>query len=174
MNIKLIQEPNSIYSAYEQVLINRGIPRKDIEHWLHTTDEDINDFNLLGVNNLKRAAQALITTISQNKKALVVVDCDADGFCSSALLINYLYDHFPAWVQNNLNWFIHDGKQHGLSDVNVEETAAQYALVLCPDASSNDYEYHLAFIEKGVDIDCHPLRFIGRGVDGVYRSNGGM
>ena len=29
-------------------------------------------------------------------------------------------------------------------------------------------------LKKGVDIDCHPLRFIGRGVDGVYRSNGGM
>jgi single-stranded-DNA-specific exonuclease len=152
MNYKLIQEPNSINSGLEQVLVNRGIPRQKIQHWLNTTDKDINDFKLLGEDNLKRAARALITAISANKRALVVVDCDADGFCSSAILINYLYDHFPAWVQNNLDWFIHSGKQHGLSDVDVDSTAEKYALVLCPDASSEDYEYHLAFVNKGVDI----------------------
>lgn len=119
---------------------------------MNTTDADINDFNLLGADRLRKAAQTLIKTISQGARALVIVDSDCDGFTSSALLINYLYDHFPAWVQNNLDWFIHSGKQHGLSDVDVEWAAANYALILCPDASSNDYEYHLAFIDKGVDI----------------------
>ena len=152
MNYKLLGNINPHYSATEQVLTNRGIPYYDIHHWLNTTDDDINDFNLLGADALRRAASALINTIYQDKRALVIVDSDCDGFTSSALLINYLYDHFPAWVQNNLDWFIHSGKQHGLSDVDVNSTAANYALVLCPDASSNDYEYHLAFIDKGVDI----------------------
>ena len=134
------------------MLTNRGIPYYDIHHWLNTTDADINDFNLLGADRLRKAAQTLIKTISQGSRALVIVDSDCDGFTSSALLINYLYDHFPAWVQNHLDWFIHSGKQHGLSDVDVEWAAANYALILCPDASSNDYEYHLAFIDKGVDI----------------------
>ena len=153
MNYKLIQEPNPNYSALEQVLVNRGIPRADIQHWLHTTDEDINDFRLLGENKLKRAAQALMRAVSQEQKILVVVDCDADGFCSSAILINYLYDLFPAWVQNCVKWFIHDGKQHGLSDVNVNQVAADgFAQVWTPDASSNDYEYHLAFAKKDIEI----------------------
>ena len=153
MNYKLIQEPNPNYSALEQVLVNRGIPRADIQHWLHTTDEDINDFRLLGEDKLKRAAQALMRAVSQEQKILVVVDCDADGFCSSAILINYLYDLFPAWVQNCVKWFIHDGKQHGLSDVNVDQVAADgFAQVWTPDASSNDYEYHLAFAKKDIDI----------------------
>ena len=134
------------------MLTNRGIPYYDIHHWLNTTDADINDFNLLGADRLRKAAQTLIKTISQGARALVIVDSDCDGFTSSALLINYLYDHFPAWVQNNLDWFIHSGKQHGLSDVDVEWAAANFALILCPDASSNDYEYHLAFINEGVDI----------------------
>ena len=135
MNYKLIQEPNPNYSALEQVLVNRGIPRADIQHWLHTTDEDINDFRLLGEDKLKRAAQALLSAVSQEQKILVVIDCDADGFCSSAILINYLYDLFPAWVQNCVKWFIHDGKQHGLSDVNVDQVAADgFAQVWCPDA----------------------------------------
>ena len=152
MNYKLLGNINPHYSATEQVLTNRGIPYYDIHHWLNTTDADINDFNLLGADRLRKAAQTLIKTISQGARALVIVDSDCDGFTSSALLINYLYDHFPAWVQNSLDWFIHSGKQHGLSDVNVEWAAANYALILCPDASSNDYEYHLAFIDKGVDI----------------------
>ena len=153
MNYKLINPPNENYSTLEQVLVNRGIPRADIQHWLHTTDEDINDFRLLGEDKLKRAAQALMRAVSQNQKILVVVDADADGFCSSALLINYLYDLFPAWVQNCVKWFLHSGKQHGLSDVDVEEVASSgYTQVWTPDASSNDYPYHLAFAKKDIEI----------------------
>ena len=106
----------------------------------------------LGGDRLLKAARTLMSAIQSESRALVIVDCDCDGFTSAAILINYLYDLFPAWVQNNLDWFIHSGKQHGLSDVDVAETAAKYSVVLCPDASSNDYEYHLAFVEKGVDI----------------------
>ena len=106
----------------------------------------------LGGDRLLKAARTLMTAIQSDSRAIVIVDCDCDGFTSAAILINYLYDLFPAWVQNNLDWFIHSGKQHGLSDVDVAETAAKYSVVLCPDASSNDYEYHLAFVEKGVDI----------------------
>ena len=153
MNYKLLGNINPHYSATEQVLTNRGIPYYDIHHWLHTTDEDINDFRLLGEDKLKRAAQALLSAVSQEQKILVVIDCDADGFCSSAILINYLYDLFPAWVQNCVKWFIHDGKQHGLSDVNVDQVAADgFAQVWTPDASSNDYEYHLAFAKKDIEI----------------------
>ena len=131
MNYKLINEPNSIYSGSEQVLINRGIPRASINHWLNTTDDDINDFKLLGEKQLKAAATRIVQAVANNEQVLVVVDCDADGYCSSSLLINYLYDHFPAWVQNKLRWFIHDGKQHGLNDVNIDQiTAEGYSLLI--------------------------------------------
>ena len=152
MKYKLINPINPHYSAVQQVLTNRGIPLDKIHDWLNTTDADINHFDLLGADRLRKAAQTLIKTISQDEKALVIVDADCDGFTSSAILINYLYDHFPAWVQNNLEWFLHSGKQHGLSDVNIDWAASKYKLILCPDASSNDYEYHLGFIERGVDI----------------------
>ena len=45
MKFKLIKPVNPHYSAREQVLTNRGIPFNEIDHWLHTTDADINDFN---------------------------------------------------------------------------------------------------------------------------------
>ena len=57
-----------------------------------------------------------MSTISSQGKTLVIVDSDCDGFTSSAILINYLHDFFPSWVETKLNYIFHEGKQHGLSD----------------------------------------------------------
>ena len=123
-------------STVELVLNNRGIKSENIEHYLNTTDEDINNPLLFGEERLAAAARALIKNIADNKNCLIVVDSDCDGYTSSALLINYLYDLFPAWVQNNLQYYIHDGKQHGLSDCvngvleNIAEEVPKYGLLL--------------------------------------------
>lgn len=142
MKYKLLKPVNPEYTTQEQVLTNRGIPLNEIHHYLNTTDKDINDFKLFGEENLKHAAAALMQTISEDKNALVVVDCDCDGYTSSAILINYLYDLFPTWVENHLKYFMHEGKSHGLSDVMEYIFHKDFELVILPDSSSNDYEYH--------------------------------
>ena len=152
MNIKLINPINPHYSALEQVLTNRGIPHSAIHSWLNTTDNDINDYRLLGEANLLKAAKRIVKAVGEDEDVLIIVDSDCDGFTSAALLINYLYDQFPAWVQNHLKWFIHSGKQHGLSDVSLDFVKDKYSLIITPDASSNDYEYHLNFINNGIDV----------------------
>lgn len=150
MKLQLLNQP--IYeSATEQILFNRGILPANFHRYLNTTDADINDPSLLGDHNLSQAAAALIKNISLNKKALVLVDCDCDGYCSAALLINYLHDLFPTWVETKLDCFIHSGKQHGLSDVKLEDYA-DFGIFLIPDASSNDYEYHETLANMGIDI----------------------
>ena len=116
MNFKLITTPTESWGAIVQILVNRGIKKENIEHYLHTSDEDINSFESLGVNNLKAAAAALIHAIQNNLKVIIIVDSDCDGFTSSALLINYLHDLFPYWVENCLDYSFHEGKQHGLAD----------------------------------------------------------
>ena len=74
---------------------------------------------------------------------------DCDGFTSAALLINYLYDVAPQWVENHLEWFMHEGKQHGLNDcIDIIIDAGSYDLVICPDSSSNDYEEHRILFEE--------------------------
>lgn len=164
MNFKLRKPINNKFSTTEQILFNRGIAPEDARHWLNTSDADINDYALLGLDRLKAAAHRLLTAIQENQKTLVIVDSDADGFCSSAILINYLHELFPYWVENYISWFIHGGKQHGLSDVNVEELSENnFSLVLTPDGSSEDYEYHLNFAKKGIDIivlDHHEAKFV--------------
>lgn len=95
MKYKLINPINPKYSTLETILTNRHIPIEEVTHYLNTTDNDINKPEALGQECLKEAAKTLIECISANNQALVVVDCDCDGFTASALLINYLHDLFP-------------------------------------------------------------------------------
>lgn len=150
MKYKLIAPVNDEYSAIEQILVNRGIKIEDIKHYLNTTDEDINEPEAFGVEALKAAARMVVSCIKENKTAIVVVDSDCDGFTSAALIINFLHDISPAWVENKLSYFIHEGKQHGLSD--CYEIAKDYDLVILPDSSSNDYDYHNYLKNRECDI----------------------
>ena len=153
MKYKLIKPINENYSALEQVLTNRGIPKEKIKNYLMTTDDVINSYSLLGGEALREAAKKIAKCVRAEANALVIVDSDCDGFTSSAVLINYLYDLFPAWVENHLTWFMHEGKQHGLSDLSLEpESVGLYKLIIIPDASSNDYKYHEALHEQGINI----------------------
>ena len=149
---KYTNEELKKYTALEIILMNRGIEYNEINHYINTTDEDINSPLLFGKENLESAAMALIDTISQLQKAAVVVDADCDGFTSSALLINYLYDLFPTWVTEHLDWYFHEGKQHGLNDLYSEIAERNYSLVILPDSSSNDYDAHSRLQNNGVKV----------------------
>ena len=46
---------------------------------------------------------------------------------------------------------MHDSKQHGLSDC-IDKISNHYSLVICPDSSSNDYEYHKQLFHKGIGV----------------------
>lgn len=149
MKIQLITSPKEELSVVEQILLNRGIELKDMHHYLNTTDNDINSPLAFGENKMKEAAAAVVSCIKSGERMLVVVDCDADGYTASAIFINYLYDLFPSYVENNLDWFIHSGKQHGLNDV---ETDIHYNLIVVPDGGSNDVECHIKYAAAGTRI----------------------
>lgn len=145
MKYKLISKVNPHLKPIEQVLLNRGIPYVDLKMYLNTTDEMINSPLMFGEDLMREATAALIKTIQANRKAILIVDSDCDGFTSSAILLNYLHLLFPAWVENNLIWILHEGKEHGLKDMDIEAWINQeIALVICPDSASNDYEEHHA------------------------------
>ena len=147
MNYQLIAPRLPNTSAIEQVLLNRGIKSQDIIHYLNTTDEDILDPST--IMNIKEGAKMLIRHISQEDKTFIQIDSDADGYTSSSLLINYLNSLFPGYVQNNISYRVHEGKQHGLI---LETIPEDVKLVIAPDASSNDYEVHQQLRERGIDV----------------------
>ena len=139
--------PHQNLSAVEQVLANRGILPENVDHYLHTTDADIQPPSLFP--SMKDGAKMLVKHISQNDKVLIQVDSDCDGYTSAAALINYLNCLFPGFVQNNIYYRIHTGKQHGII---LDTIPDDVKLVICPDSSSNDYDEHKALADRGVDV----------------------
>ena len=91
----------------------------------------------------------LIYHISQGHKILIQIDSDCDGYTSAAALINYLNRLFPGFVQTNVYYRIHTGKQHGIL---LETIPEDVKLVIAPDSSSNDYEVHEELKSRGVDV----------------------
>ena len=150
MKTKLYSKFDENTPMLNRVLINRGVPINELRHYMNTTDKDINDFLSLGKDDLKQAAVHLCNTIQEDKSCLIIVDADCDGYTSSAILINYLHHWVPSWTERKLKWFLHSGKQHGLSDC-IEE-ALCYDLIICPDSSSNDYDYHQRLSDAGIPV----------------------
>lgn len=151
MKYKLINKPNDKFSTIEQILFNRGISEKDIPAYLHTSDDVINSYSLLG-DNIRIAAEVLKAAINDNATMFVPIDSDYDGYSSAALFLNYLYNVVPTYVENNVTWWHHEGKQHGLKD--CIDLAKTFDIVVCLDAASNDYEEHKILREKGIPVIC--------------------
>ena len=133
--------------AVERVLTNRGIALAEIDHYLHTTDDDILDPKL--ISNIEEGAKMLIKHIAQNDDVLVQIDSDCDGFTSAAVLLNYLNCLFPGFVQSHMYYRIHTGKQHGIIPNTIPDNIK---LVIAPDSSSNDYEEHEELAKLGIDV----------------------
>ena len=147
MQYKLIS-PIVKNSTLEQIFYNRGFNNiEDIEHYLNTTDEDIIDPKV--ITNIEDGAKMLIKHIAENHDVLLQIDSDADGFTSSAILMNYLNCLFPSFVQNHIRYWVHDSKAHGIDEMGVSDTVK---LVIAPDSSSNEYDKHKELAEKGIDV----------------------
>ena len=145
MEYQLINPRRPGTSAIEQVLLNRGID--DVQHYLNTDDSDI--LSPLDLDNIEKGAKLLVSHIAQGSKVMVQVDSDYDGYASSAILINYLNNLFPAFVQNNISYRMHTGKQHGIV---LDTIPSDVKLVICPDSSSADYTEHEELFNRGVDV----------------------
>ena len=147
MRYQLIAPRDEALSAVEQVLFNRGINPKDIDHFKYPSVNDL--VNPEKLEHIKDGVTMLISHIERNDKIFIQVDSDCDGYTSSAILINYLNCLFPHYVQTQISYRIHDGKQHGLL---TDTIPSDVKLVIAPDASSNDYEQHKELHDRGIDV----------------------
>ena len=131
----------------ETVLTNRGIELEDIQHYLTTSAADIlPSEDLL---NMRDGAKMLVKHIQNEDDIFIQVDCDADGYCSSAILINYLYELFPHYTTNHVTYRLHTGKEHGIILETIPESAS---LIIIPDAGSNQYLEHKSLKERDKDV----------------------
>ena len=141
--ISELTEPTMI----EQVLVNRGFYKEDIQHFLNVNETDVLDPLLIA--NIEEGAKLLIKHIKAGSKIFMPIDSDCDGFTSAALFINYLNCLFPHYAQSNIIYKAHQGKEHGIIESAVPDNVE---LVIAIDSSSNDYEVHKNLADRGIDV----------------------
>lgn len=142
MRYKLIGVNDYLINPIKTILNNRGIT--DIEKFLNLDESVVNDWRLL--KNIEKAVDCLLTHIKAKSNIFVQVDSDADGYTSSAILINYLKSIFP---NINIKWELQEGKEHGII---LNKVPSETNLVIVPDSGSNQYEIHSALKKRGIDV----------------------
>lgn len=134
-------------TAIYEILQDRGV--YDIDNFIHPSKEcELNPYDL---DRIDIAANTLLAHLRANNKILLVVDADADGYTSSSILWLYIKHIFP---QANLNFIVHEHKQHGLNDSIDWIEEQDFNLVVVPDAGSYDIEEHKRLWERGIDCIC--------------------
>lgn len=99
---------------------------------------------------MTRGVQMLIKHLSApESKIFIQVDSDADGYTSSALLLNYLHEWVPSIVDSKITYGLHAGKEHGIE---LELVPSNVTLVIVPDASSDQADIHKQLTDKGIDV----------------------
>lgn len=141
MKINLIGE-NNYENPIEQVFINRGI--ENYEEYINVDDSVLSSYE--GLHNVFRGVELLCSHLDKDSKMLLVVDPDADGNTSAAMIYNYLHELNP-FV--DMEWQVHTDKIHGLKNIEVKDSIN---LVIVPDAGSNDFSYHKELNRKGIDV----------------------
>ncbi len=150
MKYKLIA-PVTWNNARAQVLLNRGIIEDNFSRYISASMKDVNPPEAFGEDKMKQGVEMVARHIKNNDKTIIIIDPDVDGNTSSALLLNYLYNDFPSWVEN-IKFYFHSGKQHGLNDCINYIIDNDFKFVLCPDAGSNDTDECNRLAHKGIDV----------------------
>lgn len=136
MKCRLVNE-NFRENYLENLLKARGV--ENVEDYLKPNKKFLQSPDALC--NIAQGAELLWDVIKKNGKVLIVVDSDVDGFTSASIMELYLRQIAP---ELDISHVLHTGKQHGLEDhiQNILDSDIHYDLVILPDSSSNDKEYH--------------------------------
>lgn len=138
-------DPSNFLSQYLQAL---GI--QDIDKYLNA-GLDVMD-SPLDYPNMKEGVERLRKAIDNGEKIGVLIDPDVDGQLSAALIFKFLLR-----FTNNLAYFFHVGKGHGLVQNKEEDIPQQVldsgvSLLIAPDSSTNDAPQCQWLKSNGVDV----------------------
>ena len=102
--------------------------------------------------NMKEGVERLKKAIDGGEKIGVLIDPDVDGQLSAALIVKFLLR-----FTNNLAYFFHVGKGHGLVQNKEEDIPQQVldsgvSLLIAPDSSTNDKDQCQWLKSNGVDV----------------------
>ena len=135
-------------NTVEELLNARGM--KDLDAFFKPTKELLESPHL--IENMKEGSELLIKVLNlDNPEICLIVDCDVDGYTSSAIIYQYIK---RISEKANITYLIHEKKSHGLEDKieEIENSNIHYDLVIQPDSGSNDKEYHDRLQELGTPV----------------------
>lgn len=134
-------------SVIDNLLMNRGVDYADLEDWKEGSLDLVQSWEDL--DNIRQFCAELHDAVCKKKNTLLVVDSDCDGFTSSAIMINFLYSLDKDFCYRHISYALHEGKQHGLADIDVND---DIDLVVVMDAGTNDIEQQKALQERGKTV----------------------
>ena len=122
-------EPNFL----NQYLRACGI--EDVKQYLKADKSNYD--NPFDYPNMETAIDMTQKAIQDNLKIGIIIDSDADGYCSAAIIYQFLRIVNP---NLEIEMFTHTSKQHGLKDLISEIIKSNVQFLIVPDAGTNDVD----------------------------------
>lgn len=141
---------NATNNIYERDKVGTFLKNRGIENpnrYRNLNENDTYDYGLL--DNMYDAVELFDKHFANRDKIAILVDEDADGFCSAAMM--YLYIKCMD-ADYPVNYVMHTkAKAHGLRRMDFE-LADDVKLFIIPDAGTNDEEECKLISDKGINI----------------------
>lgn len=134
------------YELNKQNFIQDLLQHKQIQDIdLFLNPYNICEEDVYHLDNIRIGLDNLQSWLRTKCKLNIIVDDDADGFLSCALIYFFLQNiNYP---QNKYHFIFHSHKFHG---IDINELDDDCNIVIAPDCGTSDYEQHKQLIEKGI------------------------
>lgn len=144
--MEIIQRGEYDGDIISTTLSNRSI--NDLETFLNPSDS--HDSDPLDFSGTEFGRKLLAEHILNDSLIAILIDADADGYTSAAVLYRYLKRIAPSI---KLEYIIHEDKAHGLTSTVLNKVIAMNPnLLLIPDAGSNDVAQIEMLEEKDINV----------------------
>ena len=138
--MNIVEKEQYSKDLIENILLHAFDDESDIINHLYPKEENVRKIQDYNYPEFDKAVKMLQEKMDNNRKILIVVDQDADGFTSASLMYRFLKDDLK---YEHVHYYVAEGKQHGFSDDIIEYIMDNnFQLVIMPDAGSNDCKYH--------------------------------
>ena len=153
------------------VLSNRNLTEKDVIN--------LSSYNLGAVtespyklDNIGEAVQLFMQEYDKESKIGLCVDCDPDGYTSSALM--YLFLKESNYPLDKIQLFLHENKQHGLGDDKLYKQIKKSDIdfLIIADAGTNDEKQlkELINLNKKILILDHHIKSDDNSMKEIYKN----
>ena len=136
------------YNLKKEDFIRSLLQQKQIQDInLFLNPYEICEENVYHLENISQGLYDLNFWLKKEIKLNIIVDDDADGFLSCALIYFFLQNiNYP---QDKYHFIFHSHKFHG---IDINELDKDCDMIIAPDCGTSDYEQHKQLAEKDIQI----------------------